>query len=76
MLMGWQRMLRVRSKLARLDSVAIEVAKLADLPAIPPQTLDAWRAALDTDAALLRDIRALDTSDAHRGGRDGRHGGR
>jgi chromosome segregation protein len=63
-LMSWQRTLRVRSKLARLESVATELASLADLPAIPPQILAAWRAALDTDASLLRDITALDTTDA------------
>jgi len=60
----WQRTLRVRSKLARLESVATELADLADLPAVPPQTLAAWRAALDTDAALMHDITALDSADA------------
>ena len=57
----WQRTLRVRSKLAR---IATELADLADLPAVPPQTLAAWRAALDTDAALMHDITALDSADA------------
>lgn len=63
-LAGWQRTMRVRTKLARLESVAAELTDLADLPAAPPQSLAAWRAALDTDAALLRDIAALDTTDA------------
>ena len=60
----WQRTLRVRTKLARLKSIATELAELADLPVVSPQSLAAWRAALDTDAALLRDIAALDTTDA------------
>ncbi len=51
----------MRSKLAR---IATELADLADLPAVPPQTLAAWRAALDTDAALMHDITALDSADA------------
>jgi uncharacterized protein YhaN len=60
----WQRTLRVRTKLARLESVAAELAALADLPAVLPQALAGWRTALDTDAALLRDIADLDTIDA------------
>ncbi|MDE5464752.1 YhaN family protein [Bradyrhizobium sp. CSS354] len=60
----WQRTLRVRSKLARLDGIAAELADVADLPAVPPQTLADWRAALDTDAGLMQDITALDSADA------------
>lgn len=59
-----QRISRVRTKLARLESVATELAEFADLPTVPPQSLAAWSKALDADAALLREVVALDTADA------------
>ena len=63
-LASWQRTLRVRSKLARLESIATELAGLGDLPAVPPRSLAAWRSALDSDAAFLREVAALDVTDA------------
>jgi uncharacterized protein YhaN len=63
-LAGWQRTLRVRTKLAKMEGVAAELADLADLPAVLPLSLAAWRTALDTEVALLRDVAALDTTDA------------
>lgn len=63
-LASWLRILRVHKKLARLDSTANELIDLADLPAILPEQLQAWREALATDAALLRDVAKLDATDA------------
>ena len=63
----WQRTLRVRSKLARLDSVAQELADLADLadmPEVPAQVIGPWREALAADAALTDELDALDAADA------------
>jgi len=63
-LASWRRTLRVRAKLARLQSIAAELGDLVDLPEVSPQALATWRSALDTEAALLRDIAALDTTEA------------
>jgi uncharacterized protein YhaN len=63
-LAGWHRVLRVRRKLARLDSIASELGELADLPVVTAQLRESWSQALDADAALLRDIAALDATDA------------
>jgi uncharacterized protein YhaN len=63
-LAGWQRTLRARTKLARLESVASELNYLADLPDVSPQSLAAWRTALESDAALLCEVAALDNIDA------------
>ncbi|MDB5626689.1 MAG: hypothetical protein JWR73_2491, partial [Tardiphaga sp.] len=60
----WQRTLRVRGKLARLDSLRAEIEAHADLPEIAPATLDAWRAALADDTMLADELRALDSADA------------
>ena len=60
----WQRTLRVRTRLAKLDNIANELAGLADLPEVSPTALAAWREAQESDAALLRDITALDSTDA------------
>ncbi|MDB5655947.1 MAG: hypothetical protein JWQ94_3560 [Tardiphaga sp.] len=60
----WQRNLRVRSKLARLDSLAQELAVLADLPDISAQAIAPWREALAQDAALTDELNALDAADA------------
>ncbi|MGJ5074005.1 AAA family ATPase [Bradyrhizobium oligotrophicum] len=63
-LSSWQRTLRVRSKLSRLESVAAELIGFADLPPVPPQLLVAWRSAFDADVGLLRKISELDATDA------------
>lgn len=56
----WQRTLRVRADLARLESIDSDCAALADLPAVAAATLAEWRAALDQHAALEADILSLD----------------
>lgn len=63
-LAGWQRTLRVRRKLARLESIAGDLNDLVDLAAVTPQVRETWSNALDTDAALLREMAALDATDA------------
>jgi uncharacterized protein YhaN len=60
----WQRTLRVRSKLARLDRIGAELKAFAGLPAVPAQSLTEWSAALDGDAAFARDIASLDAAEA------------
>ncbi len=60
----WQRTLRVRSKLARLDSLAQELADLADLPDVSAPAILPWREALAQDAALTDELNALDAADA------------
>ncbi|MDB5500790.1 MAG: hypothetical protein JWR89_692, partial [Tardiphaga sp.] len=60
----WQRTLRVRSRLVRLENLAVELAALADLPPVPAQTLEQWRVALAADAELSREASALDAADA------------
>lgn len=59
-----RRTLRVRAKLARLQSIAAELRELTDLPEVSPPALAGWRSALDADAALLREIAALDSTHA------------
>jgi chromosome segregation protein len=66
-LAGWQRTLRVRTKLARLESIAAELAGFSDLPMVQPPSLAAWREALEIDAALLREVAAIDSTDAIEG---------
>ncbi|MCO5130523.1 MAG: AAA family ATPase [Xanthobacteraceae bacterium] len=60
----WQRTLRVRSRLARLDAVAVAHAALADLPAIPPATLAEWRGAVALEAEIAREQAGLDAAEA------------
>jgi uncharacterized protein YhaN len=60
----WQRTLRVRSKLARLDRIGTELKAFAGLPAVPAQSLAEWSAALEGDAAFARDIASLDAAEA------------
>jgi uncharacterized protein YhaN len=60
----WQRTLRVRSKLARLQALRSARAELADLPDISAATFADWRAALAADAALSGELQALDAADA------------
>lgn len=60
----WQRTLRVRSKLTRLDQIANEIAALADLPDVGPTTLAEWREALSTEAEITRELARLDAADA------------
>ncbi len=60
----WQRTLRTRSHLAKLDGIAADLAAFADLPAIAPPTLAEWRAAADAQAALEAEMAALDAADA------------
>jgi chromosome segregation protein len=59
----WQRTLRVRSKLARLDSLMQQLAALADLPDVSAQAIVPWREALDHDAALANELNRLDADD-------------
>lgn len=60
----WQRTLRVRSKLTRLDQIANEAAALADLPDVGPTTLAEWREALSIEAEITRELARLDAADA------------
>ena len=53
LLARWQRTLRVRSKLARLDGVAADMARLTDLPPVSVPALADWRATLQSDQLLL-----------------------
>jgi uncharacterized protein YhaN len=64
MLARWQRTLRVRSKLARLEAVGAELKAFSDLPTVPAQSVAEWSNALDADAASARDIAALDAAEA------------
>lgn len=59
-----QRANRVRTKLARLESLDTELKTFSDLPAVPAQSLTGWQDALGMDAALGRDLVALDAADA------------
>lgn len=58
----WQRTLRVRSQLARLDAIAVDLVDLADLPAVQDQMLADWRCALENKAARDAEIAALDAA--------------
>jgi uncharacterized protein YhaN len=60
----WQRTLRVRSKLARLDQVASERTALADLPDVAPTTLAEWREALSAEVEITREVAKLDAADS------------
>lgn len=60
----WQRTLRVRSKLTRLDQIANEQTPLADLPDVAPTTLAEWRDALSVEAEITRELARLDAADA------------
>ncbi|MET0878637.1 MAG: AAA family ATPase, partial [Tardiphaga sp.] len=60
----WQRTLRVRSRLLRLDNLAAELAALADLPPVSAASLDEWRGALAADADHARELSSLDAADA------------
>lgn len=64
MLARWQRTLRVRSKLTRLDQIAHERSALADLPNVLPSTLAEWREALSVEAEIARELAKLDAADA------------
>ena len=61
-LASWQRTLRVRSHLARLDAINIDLAALAHMPDLPALTLAAWRSAFDADTNLAREIATLDAT--------------
>ncbi len=60
----WQRTLRVRSKLTRLDQIAEKLAAIADLPEVAPTTLLEWCEALSNDAEITRELARLDSADA------------
>ncbi len=60
----WQRTLRVRSHLARIDIITTDLAALAHLSDVSVQTLAEWRAAFDNDATLGRELAALDAAAA------------
>jgi uncharacterized protein YhaN len=60
----WERTLRVRSRLTRLEAIAHELAALADLPQVLAPTFEAWRVALAADADLSREVNGLDAADA------------
>ncbi|MBN8962656.1 MAG: AAA family ATPase [Rhizobiales bacterium] len=60
----WQRTLRVRSRLTRLDQITNELAVLADLPAISPAMLAEWREAVLAEAEITRELAKLDAADA------------
>lgn len=56
----WQRALRVRSLLARLDRIESDLAVFSDLPLIADSALDEWRSAVDSKVAVEAEIAALD----------------
>jgi chromosome segregation protein len=60
----WQRTLRVRSQLVRLESLNVELVALGDLPPVSAQSLSEWRSAVEADAALQHEIAALDATGA------------
>ncbi|WP_047307802.1 YhaN family protein [Rhodopseudomonas palustris] len=60
----WQRTLRVRSQLARLDRIETELTTLADLPVAAEPTLAEWRTALDRKISFEAEIAALDAAAA------------
>ncbi|MCG6205794.1 AAA family ATPase [Rhodopseudomonas sp. HC1] len=60
----WQRTLRVRSQLSRLDRIEAELSGFADLPQVAAQTLAEWRAALDSKTAIEAEIATLDAAAA------------
>lgn len=60
----WQRTLRVHSKLMRLEGISTELAAFSDLPPVSSLSLTEWRAALDEEAALDREISVLDAAAA------------
>jgi chromosome segregation protein len=60
----WQRTLRVRSRLARLEQLDRALTEMADLPQVSATHLDHWRAALAADAEHSRELSALDAADA------------
>lgn len=59
-----QRTQRVRSHLSRLHGIGIELASLADLPAVVPPVLEEWRAALQAHSARDAEIAAIDAAAA------------
>ncbi|MFC0242198.1 ATP-binding protein [Rhodopseudomonas telluris] len=60
----WQRTLRVRSQLARLDHIEAELSEFKDLPLVAEPTLAEWRASLDSKTALEAEIATLDAAAA------------
>lgn len=58
----WQRTLRVRNDLTRLESIDTERAALTDLPAVAGPMLSEWRAALELHGTLQAEIAALDVT--------------
>ena len=59
-----QRTLRVRSKLARIESVAEELVQYAGLPQVASLTLREWRSTLEAEIDIAHRIAALDAADA------------
>jgi uncharacterized protein YhaN len=57
-----ERTRRVSSKLAQLHGIANELAALAGLPNVSPQTLEGWQAAMLSHAALESEIARLDSA--------------
>jgi len=59
----WQRVLRVRSPLARLDSIDEELRQYSNLPPVSAQTLSDWQSSFGDHAAVQNQIEALDEAD-------------
>ena len=59
----FQRCVRTRPKLARLENLTRDLEAYADLPKLPVQTVEDWRAALRADLKAAEDLRKLDTGD-------------
>jgi uncharacterized protein YhaN len=59
-----QRASRVRTKLARLETLGAELETFSDLQVVSAQSLAEWQNALEMDAALGRDQVALDAARA------------
>lgn len=58
----WQRTLRVRTPLMRLDGIEAELALLADLPDVTEQMVAEWRRVLGEQAAREAEIATLDAA--------------
>lgn len=56
----WQRVLRTKAQLARLDGIAAELMALADLPEISAAQLESWQAALASCTEIDQQLAALD----------------
>jgi chromosome segregation protein len=59
----WQRTLRVRSLLAKLENIDDELRALADISEVPAPTVAEWQTAIEADTDAARKISALDVTE-------------